>query len=589
MIAVTTVYSISSFFDPDLYFFESRVTYHTNELVDIILDQYISVLLLAPSLVVWLVLSISPKIERVFLASVIGVISVLTMYLGPPLLYLVPFVALPLIMTLFLLKRAKIHNVLVPATSSLFTNYLSLALIVLAIISILYSLGVLGENIGGGFSDYSYLLANIFSWFSPLIVFLLVFSFPFKIIWEEIHRRFSLISDRYILDLRPAIVPNRIKVLCMGSIIILSVFIALLPHIIDGSANSLIGVDTIQYAKIADTLSEHKTSSDNAFWIFFRDYSNGDRPLTILFLFAVVSLFSSHLSTVDIIEYVLPIVLTPSLAVVVFFLARQITCNDSVALISSLITAMSPQILVGIYAGFYANWLALIIAYLSSTFMFIFLRTPRLKYLVLFCLTLVTVIFTHTYTYTIIVLVLAIFLLSSLYLKSFSKNIILMALAVIIFTVFVDLSRSALLGSASGLTLDLGVAEKTEVGISQFASRWSNLVGTVQVHVGGIFGNSIFIMGLAFVGMLIISKKTNMVTVSFLISFLSIGILPLFFGDRIVMTRVLYNIPFQIPAALAMVWLMRQGNKGILASVALLMYSFAISVRMLTNFQDNVL
>jgi len=146
-----------------------------------------------------------------------------------------------------------------------------------------------------------------------------------------------------------------------------------------------------------------------------------------------------------------------------------------------------------------------------------------------------------------------------------------------------------MMGSSSGVTLNLGVAENTEVGLSQFESRWSNLVGTVQVHVGGIFGNSIFIMGLAVAGVIITSKKTNMVLLSFLISFLSIGILPLFFGDRIVMTRVLYNVPFQIPAALALIWLVRQGNVGILATISLLSYSLAVSIRLLANLQENVL
>ncbi|MGH9988675.1 MAG: hypothetical protein ACRD8W_32495, partial [Nitrososphaeraceae archaeon] len=238
---------------------------------------------------------------------------------------------------------------------------------------------------------------------------------------------------------------------------------------------------------------------------------------------------------------------------------------------------------------FYANWIALILAYLSSMFMFAFLQTSRIKYIVLFFLLLVTVIFTHTYTYTIIILVLSIFLLSSLYFKSFSRRVILVVLAAIILTVFIDLSRSTIMGSSSGLTLNLGVAESTEAGLSQFESRWSNLVRTVQVHVGGIFGNSVFIMGLALAGMIIISKKTNLVLLGFLISFLSIGILPLFFGDRVVMARVLYNVPFQIPAALALIWLARQGNVGILASIALLSYSLAISIRLLANFQENVL
>jgi asparagine N-glycosylation enzyme membrane subunit Stt3 len=69
------------------------------------------------------------------------------------------------------------------------------------------------------------------------------------------------------------------------------------------------------------------------------------------------------------IEYI-PIILAPTLVIVVYFVTRElIPNNDIAALLASFLTAVSSHTLIGIYAGFYANWLALTIGYLSFVFL----------------------------------------------------------------------------------------------------------------------------------------------------------------------------------------------------------------------------
>lgn len=583
IITITSVYNISSFFDPDVYFFEQRVTYHTNKVIDLMLDHRLNSFILSSSLVLWLLFSVSHKRERIFLVLMVVLISVLSIDSEGLTSYLFTFIALPLIGTLYALKKTNKHNVLVPDTSSLFANYLCTAVIALAIISILYSLNIVGGVFGGDFFDYSYLLVTIISRFSPIIIFLLVFSVPFKLIWEELSSRFNSVLHSYILNLTSVNVSRRLKILSIGSIILLSIGITLIPHI-PNRVDDPIGVDTIQYSNIVNRISDSDMNFADLFWLLFKEYSYGDRPLSILFIYGVVSSFNSQSNTGDTIEIVLPMILAPSLSIVVFLLTREITRNEIVAILSGFLTAISPQILIGLYAGFYANWLALIIAYLSLTFMFGFFRTSNMRFALLFFTTLVAVIFLHSYTYTVFIVVLAVFLIATLFLKSAPKNLVIVMISLLVISFLVDLSKSAIIGTSSGITLDLGAAEKADVGISQFAARWSNLVRTILVHVGGIFGNSIFMISLAFIGMMIINRKRNMVLVCFLLSFLSIGILPLFFGDKVVMTRILYNVPFQIPASLALIWIMRHNNVGLLATTGLLSYSAAISIRLLTNF-----
>jgi hypothetical protein len=69
--------------------------------------------------------------------------------------------------------------------------------------------------------------------------------------------------------------------------------------------------------------------------------------------------------------------------------------------------------------------------------------------------------------------------------------------------------------------------------------------------------------------------------------FLSIGIVPLFFSDWILQTRVFYNIPFQIPAAIGLYYIMRQQQqmmKGIMTLVPICIWLIAISIVNVSNF-----
>ena len=87
----------------------------------------------------------------------------------------------------------------------------------------------------------------------------------------------------------------------------------------------------------------------------FVTVSSGDRPITLFFL-----LFIIEITTVDdpsVIEY-FPIILLPLFILTVFFLTKELFSNDTTALFSAFLSGVSFHLLVGIYAGLYANWLA---------------------------------------------------------------------------------------------------------------------------------------------------------------------------------------------------------------------------------------
>src|SRR6185437_10464446 len=209
--------------------------------------------------------------------------------------------------------------------------------------------------------------------------------------------------------------------------------------------NRQVGVDTKEYVNMMKPLLKSNNAHQFIQQIFVIQ-SAGDRPLTLLFLFAIVkTVNATNLSYI--IEY-LPIILGPSLVLAVFFLTRELTSNDTTSLFASFITSLSFHTLIGVYAGFYANWFGLIIGYSSIAFLFRSLkRSGKLDVIIYFVL-LVFLQFSHLYTWTILTIVMAIFLLVMLKFNYYDKKRIFLLLLIILSSVIIDIVRMVTLSSA---------------------------------------------------------------------------------------------------------------------------------------------
>ena len=100
------------------------------------------------------------------------------------------------------------------------------------------------------------------------------------------------------------------------------------------------------------------------------------------------------------------------------------------------------------------------------------------------------------------------------------------------------------------------------------------------VFFGGMFGNSlILILGLYWLLRSNFREPSNI----FLSIFLSIGIIPISFGDGVVQARVFYEIPFQIPGAIALTYIMTRPN-SIIICVPFFIWLIAVSIINVSNF-----
>ena len=278
----------------------------------------------------------------------------------------------------------------------------------------------------------------------------------------------------------------------------------------------------------------------------------------MIFMFLVYQAAGGSL--IEVIEH-FPIILGPGIVLALYFMTLELTRNEKIALIAQFLGAVSFHTLAGIYAGFFANWLALIVGYISIVFLFRYLRSGRLSDIVVFSILLIGVLYFHVYTWTILAAVTGIFLLTMLVIRNKNKNdsnnyftnrrIIWLLLFAILPSVVVDIAKVLLTGSSSGLVQDIELAQ-TGLGIGQFNLRWEILTTTMHHSLGGVFSNFI-ILGLGLFWIL----KSNMrepATV-YLMIFLSAGLVPMFFGSWAIQARVFYDVPFEIPATIALYYL----------------------------------
>jgi hypothetical protein len=434
--------------------------------------------------------------------------------------------------------------------------------------------------------NYGYEVFILLSTLSPLLLIVIFFCFPTQLLIRTIfariprpNRKWWLLSDEQLTQPEKSR-SKKSRILYLSLFVLLSISLALIPQLSTvNKENQQIGSDSEAYAEWITQLRQAENLQD-FLKISFVDILQGDRPLTLFFLFLLTTIIEAPV--LDTVEY-LPIILGPALVLVVYFLTRELTSNETASLFAASLTGLGYfQVSMGIYAGFYANWIALLIGYLSLVFFFRFLRTSNKESLSIFFVLLVSVLFSHAYTWAVITIVMSIFLIILLLLKSYPRgNIILLLLAVMSSVIF-DVIKTTMLesfGSAGGVKLVLVLAQSS-IGLKELGLVWDTLVDATQHHYGGILCN--FIVLILIIYWLVRSNLRTDFNM-FIIVFLMIGIPPLFLGDWVIQSRVFYNIPFQIPAALALTYI--SGPKNALKILPpIYVWLIAISIWTVSNF-----
>lgn len=573
IICLFYVYTVGTYLQVRIYPLIDRVTYYI-PFNFYIVNEYVDHVIIGALLALWFALSIQPRIGRLIIAifTALFVAAAATNY--NPALDGIALSAFPAIVSILIYDHYSSRKIL-QSKLGVTRNYISIIGIIIGLISLGFAVSSIvfpSDNTESPVvRSYAYDIFLLFSSFSPILLLLMITCYPIKLLIDYVKIKTRQSSEP--VDLLQKQVPRRIKVTYLPLFILLSIAIATIPHLPTvNEGNRQVGVDTGFYVNWAGALNNSINPSE-FFYQAFVEQRGGDRPIALILLFALQKITNANLFSV--VENV-PLILGPALVLTVYFLTRELTSNDTVSLLAAFLTAISFHVLVGIYAGFYANWLALIFGYLGFIFLFRFLKRGGKENLVIYTgLTLLT-LFSHVYTWSILAIVTGVFLAVMLKMN-YKRNATLLLIA-LFSTVAVDLARTGL-GASSGFEEDAQIAERL-VGPEQFTLRWNNLTYTTSTFVGGIFANFI-IFGLGLYWLFKTRMKEPVST--FIMVFLSVGILPFLFGEWVIQTRVFYNIPFQIPAAIALFHVGRQSG-GLLKTAPVYIWLIAMSILAVSNF-----
>jgi hypothetical protein len=580
LISFFYIYAVSSYFQVGIYILENRVTYYKLFSATYIISEYVDNIIIASGTILWLALSIRGR-SRFGISAIYSGLTIIAVLANLRILFdIIALMSIPVIISFLIYNKFAYKKVLY-INASLSINYLALIGIATGIGGIIISSAPLFSISPTSIPirNYAHDIFLLASSFSPVLMLLLILCFPVKILVKEFitgilkfkNNKPDLLISNYYIKLR-------IKIIYLSLFTLLSITLALIPtQPTINKDNQQISVDTGVYVNWVDKLLTHSNDFQEFIRQAFVIQSAGDRPIVLIFLFTIVKIVNANIFYT--IEHV-PLILGPALILVIYFLTRELTSNDITSLIASFLTAISFHTLIGIYAGFYANWFALIIGYLSFVFLIRFLKKPRKLNLLIYFTLMVLLLFSHTYTWTLLAIVMGVFLVIMLAYNYYNKKSVILLLLVVLSSVVIDTARTAVTGQPGGIERDIYTASIGGAGLEHFAVRWSNLVDTTQIYSGGLFSNFIIIMlGLYW----LFRSNLNEPSSIFLLVFLSIGVIPLFIGNWAIQTRIFYDIPFQIPAAIALTYVKKQFN-GTMILLPICIWLIAMSIRAVTNF-----
>jgi hypothetical protein len=582
------VYAVGSFFNTIVGVLQDRVVYIV-AFQSHVITEHIDYSIIISLTAIWMLLCVKGKGRFVITALYTACAIAGTAFEPRHIVFdAVALASVPIIVGLSLLYPRLLSNKnLIDANRSLTINYLALIGIVTGIAAIIVSsltplFAIQLESIPVRHYVYE-IFSLLSSSFSPFLMILLIFCLPVKLLLNEFSKKLlSNESSKFDQLFRPYGLDSKIRISCLVLVILLCIVLVLIPHQTtinrDGQR---VGTDTHYYVNWTSTISNAESFNDavgEAFTI-----NGGDRPLTLLFLSNLVKIVDTNTVALAI-EYT-PIILGPLLVLVTYFLTRELTSgNELTSLVAAFLTSVSFQILVGIFAGFYANWIAVIFGYASLVFLFRFLKSNRKFNFTAFTVLSIMVLLSHVYTWTILALVTVFILIVMLKLDYYDKKRTYFLLLSVFTCVVIDLLRAAITNTPPGIQyqIDNSIRIINERGHGSFTenffARWDNII-EVHKRFLAIFSNFI-ITGLG-VYWLVLSKLRNRFTI-LMIAFLSVGVLPLFVGDWLLQSRVIYEVPFQISAALALTYIFKRPGGNVVV-LAVCIWLVAISVYDVSN------
>jgi hypothetical protein len=349
----------------------------------------------------------------------------------------------------------------------------------------------------------------------------------------------------------PAGTSSRRWVLVLALSVLVVSCVALYPYLPGLNPNGrLVGADVPDYVGWLAEMGKNGTSSIFAQALF----DLPSRPLSVALMY-----LGWKASGVSIGQFFqsLPLCLGLMLVLVAFFFARKAGFNSCAASFVALFTAFSFQVTVGMYGGFFSNWVCLIFLYLAWGFLFWSMTIGSWSLLSAATLFQACVLFAHVETWEMTIGIAAVFLVITFARSLVSKSGFLgvkMMLTFLVTSVVAGLSRNFALRSNFAFAEVTGLSQAHLSGpfVWEF---WRILNRALLSEMGIAFANPVMLF-LACVGGLVLAFDDRLVS-RFLSACVVAVTVPFVFGDWVIQTRILYDLPIQVFAFLGLFVLLK--------------------------------
>jgi hypothetical protein len=427
--------------------------------------------------------------------------------------------------------------------------------------------------------------------FSPTFLILLLYTWPGKLA-ISLDNQFSKGLKAYLnwlarplLQLRAKITSNselgfalasRPRLLLLLAAVV-AVLLGLVPYRPDlNPSMTPIGVDAHFYVDSVNHMLQ-RTPAEAVSYAMGTVWE-GSRPLLLVPMYLAAA---TGLVSVNQTYETLPVIFGPLLAVSTFVFVREGYHDERVAGVASLFSVLSFNTTVGMWAGFYANWLALAEAYLFLAILLGFLRAGSGSKFIILTLLSLAMLLTHPWTWFLVLAVTTVFVLAVW--RHDQKFAFVRALIVLlIINIALDVAKSVVFGARVSVQDVAGSVSGS--GLSQSFGFWPNLIGGLFTAYNGLLGNAI-LLGLPIITMLFLGFRDNFERL--LTLWVALGSIPFLVATSLLQTRILYDMPLPVLSAVAVICIIRpMGNKPAHSNLGLLLVfllSANYALRSITN------
>jgi len=296
-----------------------------------------------------------------------------------------------------------------------------------------------------------------------------------------------------------------------------------------------VGVDARVYIRILN-------NAQNNMGYFFK-VSRGERPVIYILIYLFHKIF--RISLKDAVNYVF-IIINPLFVFSIYCLTLEISDDVGVSLWASLFAVSGYHIVVGMYSHFITNMLGLMFNFMSVALLLKSYKKNKISYFILSILFGILLIYTHPWTFGQYIFIMFVLLFINVLNMIFKFDVIDMRyikylLLYIVLLMSVDVIKyNWFYGYNSIIATKNALVEYA--GSSGF---WNKIIFTLNYLYGGNLSSFIILL-LSIIGMWDLKNHNYskyLITIIFVNSFM------LFIGNDILISRIYYNIPFEVYAA----------------------------------------